>query len=181
MHDIRLSRYPDANAIFLTFFMAIKTEMSLLQRKRLLTGMNPLWRYQLALFLKNDNQILQVYILFEILQPIFRCMQTKSGWYRKQGSVNGIFLAFLTLEQVFYSFWLHLTPTLTSLIINIALHLQLPPPFTEFLLQNKNKFISSLGSNHESKHYWKIKILLCHVSIQNLKNKKIKKYIQRKQ
>ena len=90
-------------------------------------------------------------------------------------------LAFLNLEQVFSPFWLHLSPTLTSLIINIAFHLQLPPPFTEFLLQNKNKFISSLGSNHESKHYWKIKILLCHVSIQNLKNKKIKKYIQWKQ
>ena len=98
----------------------------------------------------------------------------------KQGSVNGIFLAFLTLEQVFSPFWLHLAPTLTSLISNIPLHLQLPPRFTGFLLQNKKKFISSLCSNHESKHYWKIKIriLLCHVSIQNLKNKKIKKYIQ---
>ena len=145
--------------------------------------MNPLRRDQLALFLKNDNQILLVYILFEILQPIFRSMQMRSGWQRKQGSVNGIFLAFLALEQVFSPFWLHLAPTLTSLIINIALHLQLLPPFTGFLLQNKKKFISSLGSNHESKHYWKIKIrfLLCHVSIQNLKNKKIKKYIQRKQ
>ena len=80
-------------------------------------------------------------------------------------------------------FWLHLAPTLTSLIINIALHLQLLPPFTGFLLQNKKRFISSLGSDQERKHYWKIKILflLCHVSIQNLKNKKIKKYIQRKQ
>ena len=145
--------------------------------------MNPLRRGQLALFLKNDNQILLVYILFEILQPIFRSMQMRSGWQRKQGSVNGIFLAFLALEQVFCPFWLHLAPTLTSLIINIALHLQLLPPFTGFLLQNKKRFISSLGSDQEKKHYWKIKIrfLLCHVSIQNLKNKKIKKYIQRKQ
>ena len=33
MHDMQLSRYLDVNTIFLTFFLAIKTEMNPLKRK----------------------------------------------------------------------------------------------------------------------------------------------------
>ena len=47
---------PDASAIFRPFFMTIKTEMNLFQRKLLLISINPLWRNQLVLFLMNGNE-----------------------------------------------------------------------------------------------------------------------------